>query len=54
MKEAVVASVALLVIFVGDAASDELQSGLQPGDLATPFEIKDVTGPNKGITLCYR
>jgi hypothetical protein len=52
--KATISSIALLVILIADAESQELKSGLRPGDLATPFEVKDVTGPNKGITLCYR
>ncbi len=47
-------AIALLVVLVSSAVADELKSGLRPGDLATPFEVKDVTGPYKGIKLCYR
>ena len=54
MKATTVTSIALLVVFAGSALRGELKSGLQPGDLATPFEVQDVTGPNKGISLCYR
>ena len=36
------------------AAAAELQSGLQVGDHAGPFQVKDITGPNKGTSLCYR
>ncbi len=32
----------------------DLQSGVQVGDFAAPFDVKDITGPNKGKTLCYR
>jgi len=35
-------------------AGDAPKSGLQVGDSATPFDVQDVTGPNKGTTLCYR
>jgi hypothetical protein len=31
-----------------------LVSGFQPGEFTPPFEVVDVTGPNKGRTLCYR
>ena len=54
MKAAVVPSIMLFALLAGSALSDELTSGLQPGDLATPFEVKDVTGPNQGLNLCYR
>lgn len=32
----------------------DLQSGVQVGDFAAPFDVKDITGPNKGKSLCYR
>jgi hypothetical protein len=35
-----------------DAAG--LKSGLQVGDFAEPFDVQDITGPNKGTSLCYR
>lgn len=54
MTRMFVASVTLLALSNGTTAVEELRSGLQPGDLATPFEVRDVTGPNRGISLCYR
>ncbi|WP_417392624.1 hypothetical protein [Gimesia sp.] len=30
------------------------QSGMEIGAIPLPFEVSDVTGPNKGKTLCYR
>lgn len=30
------------------------QSGMEIGAIPMPFEVADVTGPNKGKTLCYR
>ncbi len=48
---AVVAS----IVMVGALhAGDAVKSGLALGEVATPFDIDDVTGPNKGRTLCYR
>lgn len=38
----------------GIAAAADLQSGLQVGDKAGYFEVKDVTGPAAGKSLCYR
>ena len=35
-------------------AGDGPTSGVAVGDYATPFDVLDVTGPNKGSTLCYR
>ncbi len=37
-------------IFAGDA----IESGLKPGEMVSPFDVDDITGPNKGKTLCYR
>jgi hypothetical protein len=31
-----------------------VESGLKPGQPATPFQVVDVTGPHKGEQLCYR
>lgn len=36
----------------GDAAG--VKSGLAVGEHAMPFDVHDITGPNKGNTLCYR
>lgn len=35
-------------------AGDAPKSGLQIGDSPSPFDVQDITGPNKGTTLCYR
>jgi hypothetical protein len=32
---------------------DEFKSGLQPGDAPSAFNCHDITGPNKGKSLCY-
>jgi hypothetical protein len=47
-------SMALAVVACGVLVAAELQSGLQVGDHAGPFNVKDITGPNKGKSLCYR
>ena len=46
-------SSACLFIFAA-TASAEVKSGLQPGDRAGVFNVKDITGPYKGKSLCYR
>ncbi len=46
----VVSLISVGAIYAGDA----VQSGLKPGESASPFDVDDVTGPNKGKTLCYR
>ena len=53
MKTLLVSSVVGFAI-TGVAAAAELQSGLQVGDRAGYFEVKDVTGPKAGQSLCYR
>jgi len=35
-------------------AADKVKSGLQPEEHAGFFLVKDVTGPNKDKSLCYR
>jgi hypothetical protein len=47
---AVVSIVAVGVSLAGDA----VESGLKPGNAVVPFQVDDITGPNKGTSLCYR
>ena len=47
-------SIALAVAVAGVVVAAELQSGLKVGDACGPFNVKDITGPNKGKSLCYR
>jgi hypothetical protein len=55
MMRCVVPSLALLAMSVGTlAAGAELKSGLEVGQPAAPYQVKDCTGPNKGKSLCYR
>ena len=50
-----VSAVVVSAFVVGTAiAGDTPKSGLQVGEFATPFDVQDITGPNKGRTLCYR
>ena len=50
-----ISAVVLSIVTVGAIyAGDTVQSGLKPGDFVSPFDVDDVTGPNKGTTLCYR
>lgn len=50
------ASGAMLAIAACAATSmaEDLKSGLQLGESAGFFLVKDVTGPNKGKSVCYR
>ena len=51
----VVPSAAIVALaFSAMAVADDLQSGLQVGDKAGPFNVRDVTGPSAGQSLCYR
>ena len=55
MKSFVVPSVWCAVAVLGAvAAAGEVKSGLQLGEHAGFFNVKDVTGPNAGKSLCYR
>jgi hypothetical protein len=35
-------------------AGDPVKSGHAVGDFVSPFNVDDITGPNKGKSLCYR
>jgi hypothetical protein len=48
------AAVVSIVVVGAGFAGDAVESGLKLGDFATPFNVDDITGPNKGKTLCYR
>lgn len=60
MKSRVLAGLSLSVfaalgaayLFAGDGDKD-FKSGLQPGDSTAAFQCRDITGPNKGKSLCY-
>ena len=52
--------VIMTVLLAGCSASEPSSpatvavTGLQDGDAAGPFNVKDCTGPEEGTTLCYR
>jgi len=55
MRRLMASSAALLTAVVGVAvAAERLESGLQVGERTSPFNVRDITGPNQGKTLCYR
>jgi hypothetical protein len=56
MRQCRSVAVGLLVVVSTGAllAAEELKSGLQPGDPAGAFNVRDITGPRKGTSLCYR
>ena len=44
-----ISSVVVSIIVVGTSlAGDAVPSGLKPGEFVSPFDVEDVTGPNKG------
>src|SRR4051812_26180585 len=50
-----VSAVVVSIVVVGTSlAGDAVQSGLKVGEPVNPFLVDDITGPNKGKTLCYR
>lgn len=50
-----VSSVVVSIVVVGSSfAGDTVKSGLKIGDIVSPFTVDDITGPNKGTSLCYR
>lgn len=47
--------IGLVVIAAGAVAmAESVKSGLACGEHAGAFNVKDITGPNKGKSLCYR
>jgi hypothetical protein len=55
MKTFMASSAALLAATVGVVvAAERLESGLQVGEKTTAYNVRDITGPNQGKTLCYR
>jgi len=54
MQRTLLPMIAIAVIVAGTVVAADLKSGLQVGDSAGAFNVKDVTGPNKGKSLCYR
>ena len=50
-----ISAVVVSIVMVGTSlAGDAVESGLKVGEPVNPFQVDDITGPNKGTTLCYR
>lgn len=49
-----IASAAALMLVVGVAVAGDVKSGPDLGARTTAFNVKDITGPNQGKSLCYR
>jgi hypothetical protein len=46
-------SLAMLLV-AGSTHAAEIESGLTAGEHAPAFQVKDITGPKQGTSLCYR
>ena len=53
MKRFIAPAFALLAT-VGIAVAAEVKSGLEQGESPAAFNVKDITGPSAGKSLCYR
>ena len=50
-----ISAVVVSIVMVGTCyAADVVKSGQKVGEPVSPFDVEDITGPNKGKTLCYR
>ena len=50
-----ISAVVVSIVMVGTSvAGDAVESGLKVGESVNPFQVEDITGPNKGTSLCYR
>ena len=48
-------ALAVCLLVAGAAyAAEKLESGLPVGEKVPAFNVRDITGPSKGKTLCYR
>ena len=48
-------AVVVSIVAVGASlAGEAVKSGLKVGEPVNAFLVDDITGPNKGKTLCYR
>jgi hypothetical protein len=50
-----ISAMTVSIVMVGTClAADAVQSGLKVGEPVNQFQVDDITGPNKGTSLCYR
>ncbi|MBI1313460.1 hypothetical protein GC176_19390 [bacterium] len=54
MKKLVALSVAAVLAVTSMVSADDVKSGLEPGSSVGAFQVRDITGPSKGKSLCYR
>lgn len=48
------ASFAAVLVVAGMVVAAEVESGLKVGEPVGAYNVKDITGPNAGKSLCYR
>ena len=49
-----ISAAAVCLLAAGFVFAGELKSGLPVGEKVPAFNVRDITGPSKGDTLCYR
>lgn len=55
MQRMMMPALGLMVACAASAGyAGDVESGLKKGEAAAFFQVKDVTGPRKGKSLCYR
>src|SRR5688500_5571047 len=57
MKRFILPAIALFAaagFVVAAEVKSEVKSGLEAGQSPAAFNVKDITGPSKGKSLCYR
>lgn len=54
MKKLVALSIAAVMAASSLVVADDVKSGLEPGSFVGAFTVRDITGPSKGKSLCYR
>jgi len=54
MKKFTGVAACFLAVAGAAIAAEELKSGLPVGEQVPAFNVRDITGPKKGTTLCYR
>src|SRR5436190_1683359 len=50
----VLASFAAVLLVAGMVVAADVESGLKVGESVGAYNVKDITGPNAGKSLCYR
>ena len=54
MRKLIAFSVAAVLAATSMVSADDVKSGLEPGSFVGAFQVRDITGPRKGKSLCYR